>query len=118
MMLLPSLSRWCARIGALAPARVFRVSGDSMGPTVRDGDWVLVDTRAHGLPEPGTLVVVRDPNNKRTLLKRVRSRGEKTFAVGSDNPNGARDSRHFGSLSREHLIGNVVLAPRVWRARA
>ncbi|MEM7136683.1 MAG: S26 family signal peptidase [Myxococcota bacterium] len=95
-------------LGRAVGLRVFRVAGPSMEPTLHEGDWVFVSTYRRGLPRPGSLVVVHDPAGERTLVKRVRSRGTATFAVGSDNPTGARDSRQFGSLRPEHLVGHVI----------
>ena len=79
-----------------------------MVPTIEPGDIVAIAPAADALPEPGTLVLVRDPEEpSRTLIKRVGSRGQDTFAVSSDCPTEGRDSRHFGSLRREHLLGIV-----------
>lgn len=114
MTLRSSARRLLARLRRL---RIFRVSGESMRPTLRDGDWVLVDACGARMPSPGDLVVVRDPDN-RVLVKRVRSRSDKTFAVGSDNPLEARDSRHFGSLSPKHLVGNVIAVRGVRHGRS
>lgn len=91
--------------------RVFRVTGHSMVPTLWPGDVVAVATRPGRLPTPGEVVVVHDPGRPgRALVKRARSRGERSFAVGSDAPLEARDSRHFGSLPPESLIGRVLWA--------
>ena len=95
--------------------RLFRVSGHSMWPTFHPGDWLCVRLCPHGapgaLPQPGQIVLLRDPaSTQRLLVKRVRSLGDATFAVGSDDPTQGRDSRHFGSLSAEHLVGHVVFS--------
>ena len=87
--------------------RLFRVRGHSMCPALAHGDWLLVDAAPRGLPAVDSLVVVLDPEENRVLVKRVRSRGNASFSVGSDDPNVGRDSRHFGSLSHQHLLGRV-----------
>ncbi len=98
---------WRRTVGRL---RVVRVSGESMAPTLRSGDWLLVDSGSGSLPDTGELVVVRHPRQSHLLVKRVRSRGRETFAVGSDDPCAGQDSRHFGSLDASHLVGRVLWA--------
>ncbi len=90
--------------------KAFRVDGDSMTPTLMPGDVVVVEKTRGGVPEPGEVVVVSDPARPgRTLVKRARSLGSngQTFCVGSDAPQEARDSRHFGSLRAEDFVGRV-----------
>ena len=80
-----------------------------MAPTLEHGGWLCVDVGSDSLPNPGQLVVVRDPTEPgRILVKRVRSRGDATFAVASDDPCSGRDSRHFGSLAREQRVRRVL----------
>lgn len=95
--------------------RYYRVSGESMSPTLASGELLAIEVSRDRKPEKGQIVVVRDPERPgKTLVKRVRSRGDTTFAVGSDAPDQGRDSRHFGSLSLDALIGRVTW---VWSRR-
>jgi len=88
--------------------KILRVSGASMAPTLPEGSVIAVRRSDGGLPSLGQIVVVRDPHTGRRLVKRCSSHGANTFAVCSDNPHEARDSRSFGPLSRQHLIGLAV----------
>ena len=89
--------------------RLYRVSGDSMRPTLHPDHWIWVALTQPQLPNVDDLVMVTDPATpSRLLVKRVRSKGQATFSVGSDNPLEGRDSRHFGSLSPEQLHGYVI----------
>lgn len=82
-----------------------------MTPTLWPGDLVVVDTSARALPLPGEVVVVRDPGRAgHRLIKRASSRGDHTFAVRSDNPAEALDSRQLGSLSAVDLVGRAMWA--------
>lgn len=84
-----------------------------MLPALADGDLVLVDPGNHDRPDIGQIVVAPDPQDEeRSLIKRVRSHGEHTLALGSDNPAEGRDSRHFGSIPCENIVGPATL---VWR---
>lgn len=86
-----------------------------MHPTLEDGDLVWVQPMSE-LPSVDEIVVVRDPERPgHTLIKRVRSRGDASFSVGSDDPTVGRDSRHFGSLRQPHLLGRAVVFGNVQR---
>ena len=99
---------FCAReLVALCLGRrtLARVTGASMAPTLEDGAVIAVRRNRGGLPAPGQVVVVTDPRDGRRLVKRCSSVAADTFAVASDNPHGAIDSRSFGSLSRPDFVG-------------
>ena len=71
---------------------------------------MLVDPNRTELPAIGTLVVVMDPHASAVkMIKRLASRGARRFAVSSDNPMEARDSRQLGSLDPEQLVGAATL---------
>ncbi len=95
--------------------RRIRVVGQSMSPTLADGEFVLIDTARR--PQVGELVVSRHPMGSieaddRTLLviKRVSD-----FAAGgavvlqSDNPDAGTDSRTWGPVAPELIVGTVTV---------
>ena len=83
-----------------------------MAPLLEPGDEVLVDTRAYRRtsPHPGDLVVARHPYRTDLLLiKRVARVLENGYCVlEGDNPSESTDSRAFGSLSPERILGRVT----------
>ena len=82
-----------------------------MWPTLEPGACVLVDTRGLLPAIPNAIVVVTEPEKDGVaLVKRVASVGARGFAVMSDSPVHARDSRQFGSLAPEQLVGPVTLS--------
>ncbi len=80
-----------------------------MQPTLRPDDRVLVRHCPWQAVPLGALVVVELPEGSR-LIKRLSSRGDATFAVRSDAPVQARDSRQLGSFSPCQLVGQVTCA--------
>jgi len=103
-----------AVVGA-RPRRV-TVEGMSMEPTLAPGDRLLVVRSTH--PRPGDLVVVRPPGDaRRVLVKRVSAVLGDEVVVRGDNPEASTDSRDFGPVPRQAVVGRVVrrYAP-AWRA--
>ena len=66
------------------------VEGHSMEPTLRDGDWLLVDPDAYRRfsPRAGELVVAADPRQPgRLIVKRVqRIEPDGSLVLGGDHP--------------------------------
>ncbi len=93
-------------------SRRVAVHDESMLPTLRPGDRLLVDPRAyrHRPPRPGEIVVLVDPENpSRWLVKRVSTvdTAAGTVEVRGDAAAMARDSRRFGPVPTRSLIGRV-----------
>ena len=111
-----------ARRGRRGPWRV-EVAGESMAPTLRPGDWLLVDPTPARWPRRGTLVVVREPESDLVVVKRlaarpgdriVRAAGARTVLgategwLTSDEPDRGIDSRRYGPVDVEQLLGQVA----------
>ena len=91
----------------MRPWRV-AVRGHSMEPALREGDWVLV-LPPRRRPRPGDVVLLRDPRERsRLLLKRVASVTDAGCAVVGDRPDHSTDSRHFGPVRREDILGRAA----------
>lgn len=93
---------------------VRRVTGDSMFPTLRGGQLVV----ACGLlaNRVGDVVVIRhDSLDKVKRIERLRGDG-RVFVVG-DNSAHSTDSRMFGWLASEQIVGRVIW-PRLPRQMA
>jgi nickel-type superoxide dismutase maturation protease len=112
---------WCAVFAYFAwralemRACRFAVAGRSMEPTLQDGDWVLVDKTAYGdhRPRIGDLVAARDPRHPaRIVFKRVARRNPKGVWLLGDNPAESTDSRTFGWVADDLVMGRAWL--RYW----
>jgi nickel-type superoxide dismutase maturation protease len=96
------------------------VSGDSMEPTLRSGDWVIVARAPRSGPRLGQVVVVEHPQRPGfELVKRVSalSRERHLIWVAGDNHSSSTDSDDFGPLAQEALRGVVLVRvrPLPWR---
>lgn len=80
-----------------------------MEPTLRSGDSVLACRVAYHLskPKPGHIVVVRDENRRMTLIKRVSDVDAKRVFLVGDNNQKSTDSREFGWVGKDRIIGKV-----------
>jgi signal peptidase I len=92
------------------------VSGHSMEPTLRDGDWLLVDPEAFLIraPRPGELVVMSDPRDpRRIIVKRVRAvDADGTVRAAGDHPAHASEGDSIGAIGAEAVLGKPWL--RYW----
>jgi signal peptidase I len=100
------------------PVSRYVVDGPSMEPAFRSGDRVLVNRLAYRsrAPREGEVVVLRDPERSgHVLLKRVATAqdqsdpGPPRVYVLGDNAAESRDSRSFGPVAREQIIGRAWL---------
>jgi nickel-type superoxide dismutase maturation protease len=95
--------------------RLMRVQGASMSPTLHDGDLVLVDTQAYRVttPQVGELIAARPAALAgKAVVKRVTAVSEAGWMLRGDNPSESLDSRGFGPVTREQLLGAVCC--RLW----
>ncbi|MHA2273525.1 MAG: nickel-type superoxide dismutase maturation protease [Candidatus Hodarchaeales archaeon] len=97
-------------ISSFFPFSFFKVTGNSMEPTLSAGDYVFL-LKSKRLKN-NDIVVVRKPGSDRMIIKRVLNhRKNKIFVIG-DNQKASTDSRSFGSICRQQVLGRVIFALR------
>jgi nickel-type superoxide dismutase maturation protease len=82
-----------------------------MYPALAEGEVVEVDTHAFRRrdPRPGDIVLARHPFRARTtLVKRVHAVTGDRYDLRGDDPIESEDSRGFGPLPRDAILGLVV----------
>jgi signal peptidase I len=102
-----------------------------MVPAILPGDWLVVNPLVSGWPTPGTVVVFHEPLSETLAIKRVAARtgdrvpfaggyltlgpGEAWLTADADEKAAASvgsgppvDSRRFGPVEVENLIGQVL----------
>ena len=81
-----------------------------MQPSIFEGDIVIykpIDLKTL-LLKPGTIVVVKHPEHRNKLiLKRIHEIKSRGIDVRGDNNFFSEDSRQFGLISRDLIIGVV-----------
>ncbi len=86
----------------------FLVEGDSMQPTLEQGDKVLFDPK--GYIAVGDVVLAQHPYKSDVkIVKRVSDIADDgRLTLSGDNPAESTDSRAFGTVSVESIIGKVT----------
>ena len=87
-----------------------KVNGDSMWPTLRDGDIVRFEKIDTKLIEPNLIVLFKHPSKKNfNLIKRISSVEDgEVFLVGDNpDPNASEDSHNFGRINIKDIIAVI-----------
>jgi len=107
-------SRWVRRMCSGDPQAlsVIRVEGDSMSPTLADGDPILVDT-ADGIERLRDGIYVLRADDALMVKRLTRNPATRGIAIKSDNP--AYPSWDDCKLSDVDLIGRVIWVGRELR---
>ncbi len=86
----------------------FRVAGNSMKPTLADGDIVLLSPSKEF--RTGDIVLARHPFKQSVkILKRIESiMSNGNYFLAGDDPAESTDSRSFGAIHAKDIIGKVV----------
>ena len=102
---------WLVRSLGLDPQQLalIDVRGDSMSPTINDGDLILLDTRQGDHTTEGIYAINLDG---RLLVKRLRLRLSGAIEVISDNERYGTETIDSEQLAQLHVIGRVV-----WQGR-
>ncbi|MFF2521551.1 nickel-type superoxide dismutase maturation protease [Streptomyces liangshanensis] len=89
-----------------APLGIAEVTGPSMYPTLKHGDQLLV--HYHAPVKAGDVAVLKHPLQQDLLIvKRLVERRDDGWWVLGDNPGAEGDSRVFGAVPEELLLGRV-----------
>ncbi len=91
----------------------YYIPSASMSPTLQTGDIAMVDTWIYQeqSPQINDILVVKQSESSMVLAKRltkIRSEQNQTeLFIKGDNQNRSVDSRHFGWISDDYLIGKI-----------
>jgi signal peptidase I len=93
----------------------YHIPSESMNPTLQTGDVVLIDTWIYNksLPKTNDILIIKRSPTGLVLAKRLKDIrklvGQTELYIVGDNQNYSIDSRRFGWITDEYLIGKVKL---------
>lgn len=89
--------------------KFFKVIGHSMEPKIEHGDIVLASNIFYLFKKPRINDIVSFRKKDKILLKRITRIDEGKYFLEGDNKNDSLDSRKFGHISKEQILGKVVI---------
>ena len=94
---------------SISPLIKFKVEGNSMLPTYKNCDVVLVNKLAYvfSVPKIDHVVVIKNPKG-RYIIKRINKVSNDQFFVVGDNTKESTDSRSFGWIGKKDIVGKVT----------
>jgi signal peptidase I len=102
---------------SLLGLHIYFVPSMSMYPTLKPGQFIVVDTWIYrnSYPKLGDVVIFKEKIDNRWFVKRItrwpngeKMQNNKWFVMG-DNRNFSIDSRNFGGVNRKQIVGQVSL---------
>jgi signal peptidase I len=89
---------------------ILRISGHSLNPVYRDGDFVIVSKIPFLFRDiaPGDVVVFDHPVHRKMIkrVERIEEGGKSLFVVGTNDE--SVDSRRFGPIPRDWVLAKVI----------
>jgi signal peptidase I len=92
---------------------IYHIPSESMSPTLQTGDIAFIDTWAYQerSPQINDILIVKRSANSMVLVKRLTKirtdKNQMELFIEGDNQNRSVDSRRFGWVSDDYLIGKV-----------
>ena len=86
--------------------RLVKVTGQSMSPTLEDGDYVIV--KKPRLFQAGLIYVINHIDLGRIIKRLQDTKHDRCFFIG-DNPKKSTPSSLIGAVEKDRVIGQVVL---------
>jgi signal peptidase I len=87
----------------------YKISGHSMEPFLKNGDKILISGLWYLFKNPkiNDIVAFKEKNGE-VLIKRIKEVKNGRFFVSGDNKKDSLDSKDFGYISKEYIIGKLI----------
>lgn len=101
---------YISKLKNIFPINKYLVSGNSMSPFLKPGNVVLVIKYfpVFFKPRREDIVACKNPLDARILIKRITKIENNRYFVEGDNRSASTDSRNFGFIDKDHIIGKVI----------
>lgn len=88
----------------------FVINGHSMEPTIKENQTVIVSAIPYLLrtPKINDIIAIESPVEEKILIKRITKMNHNNYFVAGDNQSDSTDSRKFGMIGRDQIIGKVI----------
>ncbi|SHL49280.1 Peptidase S24-like [Roseovarius marisflavi] len=98
----------------ISPASVclLTVTGDSMAPTLHDGDLVMIDERRTAIRNRHVYALVDIDGSAR--VKRLDLVENELIVLTSDNPTHPAETRRGDDMNRLRILGEIVWSAHAW----
>ena len=94
----------------LFPFFRFTIHGNSMLPSLKPGQDVVVFNWAYIFSEPKIRDIVVINHQGRQIIKRISRINNHALWVRGDNEKESTDSSNFGAVEKSNIIGKVILS--------
>lgn len=91
----------------IAPILKFEVKEESMVPTLKPGDLVLVERISKPFRDFKTGEIVVFKKGKEWFIKKIQTVHDRRYFVVGENAKFSIDSRHFGWVDKKDIIGKI-----------
>jgi len=85
----------------------FKIIGHSMTPGIKNGEKVLVSSIFYWFKNPQIGDIVAVIRDGKVFVKRITKTNENKYFLEGDNKKDSLDSRKFGFIAKEKIIGKV-----------
>lgn len=86
----------------------FKIVGHSMEPEIKNGTTVLLSNIFYWFKKPKIGDIVAFRNAGKILIKRITKISKGKYFLEGDNQRDSLDSREFGLIARQKIIGKVI----------
>ncbi len=79
-----------------------------MEPAIRNGKSILISKTPYLFSKPKVKDIVAFKNKEKILIKRIVKISLDKYTVEGDNPKDSLDSRSFGFIAKNDILGKVI----------
>ena len=89
--------------------RRFKVSGDSMLPTLKNGQQIIAEKISCRFlnPKIGDIIILKNSSNI-NLVKRITKKDGGNYFIEGDNKEKSTDSKNFGPIQKNDILAKII----------